>query len=104
MVAIRHSSCPRWNPPPTYPAVLISCVVVTACRVFAGGRGSNKPTQYFLDRRRDSRTGLVGNQTCPYRLAHLWKFLTQLLVYAVCQCGSQVVFIVCVESPHSNRD
>src|ERR1035438_3031297 len=37
MVAIRHSSCPRWNPPPTYPAVLISCVVVPACRIFAGG-------------------------------------------------------------------
>jgi hypothetical protein len=40
MVAIRHSSCPRRNPPPTYPAVLISCVVMTACRGFAGGRRS----------------------------------------------------------------
>jgi hypothetical protein len=37
MVAIRHSSCPRWNSPPTRPAVLISCVVATARRIFAGG-------------------------------------------------------------------
>src|ERR1039458_8723230 len=37
VVAIQHPSCPRWNPPPTYPAVLISCVIVTARQISAGG-------------------------------------------------------------------
>ena len=48
MVAIRHSSCPRRNPPPTYPAVLISCVVVPARRIFAGGRGSVEKASWLF--------------------------------------------------------
>jgi hypothetical protein len=42
VVAIRHSACPRWNPPPTYAAVLISCVVVTAWQIFAGGGSAGR--------------------------------------------------------------
>src|ERR1017187_1737292 len=62
MVAIQHSSGPRWNPPPTHPAVLISCVVVTARQILAGGRGSVGRTvwsQYSTPDRNETRHSLV---------------------------------------------
>ena len=40
MVAIRHSSYPRWNQLRTGPEITISCIFVAARRILAVGRGS----------------------------------------------------------------
>ena len=64
MVAIRHPSCPRWNPLRTGPEVAISCVVVAARQLFAGGRGSTEGT-------------LWSRSTAPRVQDELWRRRTR---------------------------